>query len=38
MIAFFLIILVTMLVLFALYSKRSKSDFPESFNNAAFPP
>ncbi|MGZ9816324.1 glycerophosphodiester phosphodiesterase [Peribacillus simplex] len=31
MIAFFLIILITILVLFAIYSKRSKSDFPESF-------
>lgn len=27
---FFLIIVITMLVLFALYAKRSKSDFPES--------
>ncbi|MFY0780074.1 glycerophosphodiester phosphodiesterase family protein [Peribacillus simplex] len=31
MIAFFLIFLVTILVLFVLYSKRTKSDFPESF-------
>jgi glycerophosphoryl diester phosphodiesterase len=30
MIAFFLIIVITMLVLFALYAKRSKSDAPES--------
>jgi len=30
MTAFFLIIMITMLVLFALYAKRSKSDFPES--------
>lgn len=31
MIAFFLIFLVTILVLFVLYSKRTKSDSPESF-------
>ncbi|MEB2630849.1 glycerophosphodiester phosphodiesterase [Peribacillus frigoritolerans] len=30
MTAFFLIIVITMLVLFALYAKRSKSDFPKS--------
>ncbi|CAH0153467.1 Glycerophosphodiester phosphodiesterase [Peribacillus simplex] len=37
MIAFFLIILVTILVLFAIYSKRTNSDFPESFKTQHSP-